>query len=143
MNQKKTMMNIKTYSSLSMLNTFEDRFEYLKLGGGVANETFGHNRYVNQQFYASVQWKNVRRHVILRDNCCDLGILDRSIYDQPLVHHINVMTIDDILNGESWILDPEFLITTTKNTHNLIHYGGDISSLTLNGERYPNDTKLW
>lgn len=136
-------MMIKTYSDLSWFNTFEERFEYLKLDGSVGHATFGFDRHVNQRFYASREWKQVRDYVILRDEGCDLGVIGHEIHVDLLIHHINPMTQDDIIHGESWIIDPEFLITTCKDTHNAIHYGGERKLPRVVIERQPNDTRLW
>lgn len=136
-------MMTRTYLEMVRFDTFEERFEYLKLGGGVGRSTFGFDRYINQQFYASREWKDIRNHVILRDNGCDLGVDGYEIHDSPLIHHINPMVPEDIVHGETWILDPEFLITTTHNTHNAIHYGGESLIPKVVAERVPNDTKLW
>jgi hypothetical protein len=133
----------RSYSELSRLHTFDDRFEYLKLGGGVGRSTFGFDRYINQLFYTSREWKDVRQHVILRDNGCDLGIGDYEIHAEILIHHMNPMSVNDILHRESWIIDPEFLITTTHRTHNNIHYGSDNLSPKVVLQRIPRDTKLW
>ncbi len=133
----------KSYSELAMLNTFDERFEYLKLGGGVGRATFGFDRHINQQFYMSREWQDVRQYVIFRDEGCDLGIIGYEIHVGPLIHHMNPMVVDDILHKESWILDPEFLITTTHNTHNAIHYGTGVSYPKVVTERTPRDTKLW
>lgn len=134
---------IKTYSEVAKLDSFDDRLEYLRLGGGVGHATFGFDRYINQQFYTSREWKSVRNHVILRDNGCDLGVIGYDIYDKILIHHINPMIPDDIVHREEWILDPEFLITTTHNTHNAIHYSDKSLIPKVVIERTPNDTKLW
>lgn len=136
-------MKIRTYSELCRLHTFEDRFEYLKLGGGVGRSTFGFDRYVNQRFYMSREWQRVRRQVILRDEGCDLGIIGYEIHHGPLIHHMNPMKVDDIVHGEEWILDPEYLITTTHNTHNAIHYGSSMLIPKVVTERQPGDTRLW
>lgn len=136
-------MTTKSYSELARLHTFDDRFEYLKLSGGVGRATFGFDRYINQQFYASKGWENVRRHVIIRDNGCDLGIIGHEINIDILIHHMNPMNADDIAHGEAWILDPEFLITTTRNTHNAIHFGNKSRFPKTVIERRPEDTKLW
>ncbi len=136
-------MRDRTYSELTRLNTFDERFEYLKLGGGVGRSTFGSDRHINQQFYTSREWENVRRHVIVRDEGCDLGILGYEIHVGILIHHINPMVVNDILHSESWILDPEFLITTTHNTHNAIHFAGENPYPKVVTERSPRDTKLW
>lgn len=126
-----------------MLHTFEDRFEYLSLNGSAGHETFGHARHVNQTFYRSREWESVRNTVILRDEGCDLGIPGREIYGELLIHHMEPMTSDDIVHGEDWILDPEFLITTTISTHNAIHYGNATSLPRVFVPRRPDDTKLW
>lgn len=136
-------MMTRTYLEMVRFDSFEERFEYLKLGGGVGRSTFGFDRYINQQFYASREWKDIRNYVILRDNGCDLGVDGYEIHDSPLIHHINPMVPEDIVHGETWILDPEFLITTTHNTHNAIHYGGESLMPRVVAERAPNDTKLW
>lgn len=131
------------YSELRQISTFEDRFEYLKIGGSVGQSTFGFDRYINQGFYASSEWKSVRQRVILRDNGCDLGVEGYEINGQLLVHHINPMTSIDLIHQEDWVLNPEFLITTTKTTHNAIHYG-DASLLPKPMvARTPGDTRLW
>ena len=136
-------MMTRTYLEMVRFDSFEERFEYLKLGGGVGRSTFGFDRYINQQFYASREWKDIRNYVILRDNGCDLGVDGYEIHDSPLIHHINPMVPEDIVHGETWILDPEFLITTTHNTHNAIHYGGENRMPKVVAERSLNDTKLW
>lgn len=138
-----TTMKIRTYSELRRFDTFDDRFEYLMIGGSVGRATFGHDRYLNQDFYRSTQWKMVRQHVILRDGGCDLGAEGCEIFESPLVHHMNPMTSEDVIHGEDWILDPEFLITTTHDTHNKIHYGMPLGDPGLPMDRNPGDTKLW
>lgn len=137
------MIETRTYSELIRHTTFEDRFEYLKLGGGVGRSTFGFDRYLNQQFYQSHEWKTVRRHVIVRDGGCDLAVEGYEIHTGLLIHHINPMVPDDIIHGAEWILDPEFLITTTHETHNAIHYGDRNLLVPPVRERRPGDTKLW
>lgn len=136
-------MRIRTYSELIGFEGFEDRFEYLKLGGGVGQATFGFDRWINQQFYQSYEWKSVRSHVILRDNGCDLGVFGYEIYVELLIHHMNPMTAEDIERGEAWILDPNFLITTCHNTHNAIHYGTPSPYPKVVMDRSPGDTRLW
>lgn len=131
------------HSELSLLYSFDDRFEYLKLGGEVGALTFGFDRHVNQTFYKSREWQDVRDHVIVRDNGCDLGVEGYEIHAELLVHHMNPISLDDILNNEDWVLNPEFLITTTKDTHNAIHYGGKVLYPKVVAQRSPNDTKLW
>ena len=136
-------MSIKTYSELVRYDTFEDRLEYLRLGGGVGRATFGFDRHVNQLFYMSREWKSLRNHVMVRDKGCDLGVLGYEIHVGPLIHHINPMEVNDILHQADWILDPEFLITTTHDTHNAIHYGTVSPYPKVVTERTLNDTKLW
>lgn len=134
---------IKTYSELVKYKTFDERYSYLKLSGAVGETTFGFNRYLNQMFYNSPEWRRVRDLVIFRDNGCDLGIEDREIYGQALIHHINPITADDLIKRTDLVLNPEYLITTTLSTHNAIHYG-DESLLFLNlNERTKNDTCPW
>lgn len=133
----------KSYSELSRLMTFDERFEYLKLDGGVGRATFGFDRYINQEFYHSQYWEDVRRHVMIRDDGCDLGIPGYEIHYNPLIHHMNPITPDDILNREEWILDPEYLILTTHPTHNAIHFGAKRLLPKVVTERAPRDTKLW
>jgi hypothetical protein len=134
---------IKTYRDLHRLETFEERYEYLRLGGFVGADTFGFDRYLNQEFYKSVLWRRARDYVIARDYGCDLGIEGREIYDRVYVHHMNPMTPKDIKHSNLDIVDPEFLICVTHNTHNAIHYG-DADRLAKGPiERRPGDTKLW
>lgn len=137
------MTKIRTYTELSCLETFEERFQYLKLGGGIGRATFGFDRHINQTFYTSPEWQRVRQYVIYRDNGCDLGIDGYEIHVRPLIHHMNPMTIDDILNKEAWILDPDYLITTTHNTHNALHFGTEKLYPKVVTERSPGDTDLW
>lgn len=136
-------MMIRSYSELRRLTTFEDRFQYLKLDAFVGDATFGFNKQINQDFYSSYEWKQAREAVILRDNGCDLGILGYEIHAEILIHHMNEMTMDDIVHGEPWIVDPEYLITTTKMTHNAIHYGRQNPYPKTVLSRSPGDTKLW
>ena len=131
------------YSELRRLIGFEDRFNYLKLHGDVGRSTFGFDRYINQKFYRSYEWKRAREQVIFRDDGCDLGVPGYEIYTELLIHHINPMVADDIIHGEEWIFDPEFLITTTQNTHNAIHFGDENLLPKTVISRSPNDTKLW
>lgn len=134
---------IRSYTELEKLKTFEDRFRYLSLRGNVGQATFGFDRWINQQFYRSRQWKSARNQVILRDEGCDLGVIGHEIRIQLLVHHMNPLTPDDIINGLEWVLDPEYLITTTLDTHNAIHYGDERLLKKPFVERQPGDTKLW
>ena len=136
--------NIRTYSELSKLKTFRERYEYLKLDGRVGEETFGFDRYINQMFYKSEEWKRIRNYVITRDNGCDLGIQDRKIVDSViLVHHMNPITKEDIINKNEILLDPEYLITTIKPTHDAIHYGDESLLAEDLVIRSKNDTCPW
>lgn len=137
------MSKVRTYSELVRFPTFEERFEYLKLDSSVGRETFGFDRYINQDFYRSPEWRDVRREVIVRDLGCDLGVLGYEIHVDILVHHINPMAPEDIIHGKPWIIDPEFLITTTKDTHNAIHYGVSRKLPKVVVARTRGDTKLW
>lgn len=135
---------MKTYRQLITLNTFEDRFEYLKLRGKVGEDTFGFDRYYNQKFYKSKEWKDIRNYVIARDNGCDLGIEDREIFGKILIHHMNPISLNDIRNSTDYLLNPEYLICVSKQTHDAIHYGD--ASLLISSEptiRKPDDTVLW
>ncbi len=136
-------MKIRTYSELSKLLTFEERYRYLKIGGRVGEETFGYDRYLNQILYRSPRWKSVRNKVILRDLGCDLGIEGYDIPGRVLVHHMNPITLEDIENNNEGIFDPEFLISTTHNTHNAIHYGDESLLILAPVIRFPNDTCPW
>lgn len=136
-------MRIRSYSELRRLETLEDRFEYLKLGGSVGKETFGFDRWVNQLFYRSPEWRSIRHHVIVRDLGCDLGIKGHEIHKYLYIHHLNPITLEQIQMSDETILDPEFLITTTRNTHNAIHYGDASLLPSPVKERSPGDTKLW
>lgn len=137
------MTQIRSYSALRRFETFEARLQYLKLGDTVGRSTFGFDRWINQRFYTSSQWKRARDVVIVRDLGCDLGVPGYDVYSDILIHHMNPMTAKDIIHGEEWILNPEYLITTTKLTHNAIHYGVDIMMPKVTTERKPGDTKLW
>lgn len=134
---------MRSYSELKKLKTFKERFEYLKLDGRIGLETFGYDRYLNQVFYRSDPWKKARDIVITRDNGCDLGIDGYDIFDKVIVHHMNPMTIEDIENRNPDLLDPEFLITVSFNTHNAITYGSEDLLVVEPIERFPGDTKLW
>lgn len=136
---------IRSYSGLSHFDTFESRFSYLRLGSNVGRATFGFDRWINQKFYQSREWKQARDFVIVRDNGCDLGVIGREIaFQSGLIHHMNPMTPDDIVHGEDWIVDPEYLILCTQTTHNAIHYGTDGPEMPpVVTERKPGDTKLW
>lgn len=136
-------MKIRTYSELIKLPTFKERFRYLKLNGKVAEETFGFDRYLNQQFYKSNEWLELRDYIIIRDCGCDLGIEDREIYKRIIIHHMNPITKYDIINRTDMLLNPEYLICTTKRTHDAIHYGDESILYDLPIERTKNDTCPW
>lgn len=134
----------RTYSKLKQLKTFEERFEYLKLSGTVAEETFGYERYLNQKFYRSKEWAYARDFVIVRDNGCDLGIEGHEILDKyVIIHHINPITANDIRKKHGLLLDPENLITTTLLTHNALHYGNYNSLIDIPTKRSKYDTCSW
>ena len=136
-------MKIRTYSELITLTTFEERYEYLKLNGQVGVETFGFDRYLNQMFYRSQEWKSIRNHVIIRDNGCDLGIEGREIHGQIIIHHMNPITKEDILNRTEFLLNPDYLISTIKSTHDAIHYGDNDLLIKDPIIRTENDTCPW
>lgn len=135
---------IRTYSELKELKTFEERFKYLKLRGVVGAETFGFDRYFNQKFYTTTEWKHLRNHIIVRDFGCDLGCEDHEIFGQRIViHHMNPIDLEDIEKKSDFLLNPEFLITTIHSTHNAIHYGDESLIITAPIERRRNDTCPW
>lgn len=136
-------MKVRTYRELRRLETFEERFDYLSLKGVVGETTFGFDRYINQQFYRSREWRLLRSDVISRDEGCDLGIKGREIHSKVLIHHINPLLKNEIIHGDPDILNPDFLITTTIQTHNAIHYGDKNLLPKLFVERRRGDTKLW
>ena len=136
-------MSIKTYSELIQLPTFEERFQYLKLSGAVGKETFGFDRYLNQNFYRSAAWKRIRDQVIVRDNGCDLGIDDRIIYEKILIHHMNPINDRDILDLTDMLLNPEYLICVSHLTHNAIHYSDESLLPSEPIVRFKNDTCPW
>lgn len=139
-----TKMNIKTYTELSKFTTFKDRFDYLQLNGQVGKDTFGFDRVFNQRFYRSREWKNCRNYVIDRDRGCDLGVEGFEIVGQSiLIHHMNPISIEDLENHSDFLLNPEYLISVTHNTHNAIHYGDSNILVTAPIERSPNDTCPW
>lgn len=134
---------IRTYSELRSLGTLEERFKYLKLRGVVGDPTFGHERYINQTFYRSKQWRDIRHEIIVRDSGCDLGVEGFEIHNHLIIHHLNPMLPLDITSGGTHILDPEYLITTSLRTHNAIHYGDERLLPRELVVRKPGDTKLW
>lgn len=135
---------IRTYSELIKLETFEERFHYLELSGTVGAETFGFDRYLNQNFYTSDEWKRLRNQIIIRDNGCDLGVSGYDIHTVILIHHMNPISVKDVLAHNDLLINPEYLITTRLSTHNGIHYGGDsvLQSYSVI-ERRPGDTCPW
>lgn len=134
---------IRTYSDLIKRDSFEERFKYLSLRGDVGRSTFGFDRYLNQKFYRSSEWKQLRHYVILRDEGRDLGVEGYEINGQLLIHHMNPLAAKDIVEKTDLLLDPEFLITTTHRTHNAIHYGDESLLPRPMVERRRGDTKLW
>lgn len=143
MNTTNTITKIRSYSELSKLKTFEERFEYLKLDGAVGADTFGFNRYLREMLHKSPEWKKARRETILRDQGCDLGIEDRVITGRVMVHHMNPVTVEQILNRDPIVYDPEYLISTAHITHNAIHYGDEDLLIKDPIERSKNDTCPW
>ena len=138
-----TMTTIRTYSELCQLSTFEERFDYLRLNGSVGKDTFGFDRYLNQQFYRSREWKRIRDQVILRDNGCDLGVEGYEIRGRILIHHINPISVEDIQTMSDLLMNPEYLICASHRTHNAIHYGDESLIITAPIERTQNDTCPW
>lgn len=137
------MMNIRTYSELCRLATFEERYRYLRLDGAVGEDTFGFDRYLNQMFYGSKEWKTVRDFVIVRDNGYDLGIDGYEIKGRIYIHHMNPIKQQDILQQSEFLLNPEYLISTTHMTHNAIHYGDEKLLVQVPAERTKYDTCPW
>ena len=137
------MTNIRTYSELITLPTFEDRYMYLKLDGKIGEETFGFDRYLNQTFYKSKEWLNLRDYIIVRDNGCDLGLDGYEIHGRILIHHMNPITKEDIIQRSDFLLNPEYLISTVKTTHDAIHYGNEIPLMEVPVVRTKNDTCPW
>ena len=137
------MTSIKTYSELITIPTFKERYEYLRLKGLVGEETFGYDRYLNQSFYKSREWMDIRDYVIIRDNGCDLGMPGHEIHGRILIHHMNPITKEDILRRSKFLLDPEYLISTIKTTHDAIHYGDENLLMDEPIVRTKNDTCPW
>ena len=136
-------MSIKTYSELIILPTFEERFKYLQLNGRVGDDTFGFDRYINQKFYRSAEWKRIRDDIIIRDNGCDLAVDGYEIHGRILIHHMNPITISDIKFSTEYLMNPDYLICVTHNTHNAIHYGDEKQIITGPIVRKKNDTCPW
>lgn len=134
---------IRTYSELIKLPTFMERYQYLRLDGKVGEETFGFDRWLNQLFYKDPEWLSIRNEVIIRDNGCDLAMPDREIHSRILVHHMNPISKDDILSRSDFLLNPEYLICTVKNTHDAIHYGDQNLLMSDPIKRTQNDTCPW
>lgn len=138
------MSNLRSYSELITIDNYNDRFKYLEIGGDVGVATFGFDRYLNQRFYKTSEWRKLRSEIIVRDNGCDLGVDGYEIGGLIIVHHINTVSVDDIKHKRfTLLLNPEYLISTSLNTHNAIHYGDETLLTSLPLERRPNDTKLW
>lgn len=138
------MRTIRTYSELIKLPTFEDRYEYLKLNGKIGEETFGFDRYINQQLYQrSQKWKSIRDKVIIRDNGCDLSMEGYEIWGKIIIHHMNPITIEDIERESDFVFNPEYLISASLNTHNAIHYGDENLLIKAPIERTKYDTCPW
>ena len=136
-------MSIKTYSELILLPTFEERFKYLQLNGRVGDDTFGFDRYINQNFYKSAEWKRIRDQIIIRDNGCDLALEGYEIYGRILIHHMNPITVKDVELSTEYLMNPEYLICVTHNTHNAIHYGDEKLLMKDPVVRIKNDTCPW
>lgn len=136
-------MVVRTYSELIQLKTFEERYRYLKLNGFVGRDTFGFDRYMNQIFYRSEEWRQIRDYVIVRDNGCDLGMKGHDIRGKILIHHMNPITVSDIRDSTDQLLNPEYLICVTHTTHNAIHYGNEDLLVVAPIARFANDTCPW
>lgn len=136
-------MRCRSYSELVQLNSFIDRYRYLSLRAAVGTPTFGFDRYLNQAFYTSKEWRDVRMEVLARDLGYDLGVEDHAIFDRPIIHHMNPISLEDLVEGREAIVDPEFLITTSHSTHNAIHFGDESLLPRSLVDRRPGDTKLW
>jgi hypothetical protein len=143
MEQVKKSSKLKTYSELIRRTSFEERYDYLRIGGAIGIATFGSSRYLNQSFYTSYQWRRIRDEVILRDNGCDLGMSGYQIFDKVVIHHMNPVTEDDLYEMSPFLIDPEFLICVSPRTHNAIHYGDAQLLPALPIVRSRNDTSPW
>ena len=136
-------MSIRTYSELITIPTFEERYKYLQLKGSVGKDTFGYDRYLNQLFYQTIEWKRLRRDLIIRDCGCDLGVKGYEIHGRIIIHHMNPITKEDLLDRTDYLMNPEYLICTTHSTHNVIHYGDESLLITAPIVRSKNDTCPW
>lgn len=134
---------IRTYTELMKLKTFEERYRYLKLVARVGEETFGFDRYLNQQFYHSQEWKSIRNEIIIRDGACDLGIEGREMSKGIIIHHMNPISKDDLIHQTDFLLNPDYLICTSKKTHSAIHYGDETLLFDGLAERTKDDTCPW
>jgi hypothetical protein len=134
---------IRSYREMRRLETFEERFKYLSLQGRVGFETFGSDRYLNQGFYTSREWRQLRQKVILRDNACDLGVDGYELHERIIIHHMNPVTKDEIIHGDQDLMNPDFLISVSHKTHNAIHYGDKSQLPRVLVARSPGDTRLW
>lgn len=137
------MKMLKTYREMRQFKTFEERFKYLQLKGAVGEDTFGFDRWINQKFYRSVEWRRVRDQVIIRDNGCDLGCEDHPIIGRIIIHHINPLCVEDFDQNPDYLLNPDYLVCTSHNTHNAIHYGDENLLPKEWQPRQPNDTCPW
>lgn len=137
------IMKIRTFSELARLKSFEERYRYLRLDGRVGEDTFGFDRYINQRFYHSKEWKSVRDYVISRDSGCDLGVPGHEIHGRIYIHHMNPISVKDIERASEILLDPEYLVCVTHSTHNAIHYGDEAQLPSNPVDRFPNDTCPW
>lgn len=135
--------SIRSYAELCRLKTLEERYDYLRVSAAIGVDTFGFDRWINQAFYTSAEWRNVRQRVIARDRGCDLGLEGAEIFDRVAIHHMNPMKIEDLTEGDPSILDPEYLITVSTRTHNAIHFGRKETLAKPYEPRRPGDTQLW
>ncbi len=133
----------RSYSELRRLETFEERYHYLSLRGTVGQSTFGFDRWLNQQFYTGREWRRLRHDIIVRDNGCDLGVDGYELHERIIIHHMNPLTVDDLVHGDDAALNPEFLISVSHKTHNAIHYGDERLLRRPLAPRRAGDTKLW
>jgi hypothetical protein len=139
----RTRLLIRNYTELSAIEGFEERYAYLRVHSSVGIATFGYERWLNQAFYTSVQWRQVRQEVIARDRGLDLGVEGHAVWERIAIHHMNPMRVKDVTSGDLAILDPEFLISVSLRTHNAIHYGDANLLEKPFTRRRPGDTKLW
>ena len=137
-------MIVKTYSEMVQLGSFEERYAYLRLGASIGKDTFGFDRYLNQIFYKTAEWRSLRDYIIVRDLGCDLGVYGHEIFGSIIIHHMNPITKDDILSRSEYLMNPNYLISTMLSTHNAIHYGDEsLLKLAIPTQRTRNDTCPW